>query len=580
MDLHAVAVQKYVKSFVNGLYDAKVREVVICPGSRSTPLILAFSKDERFRTWILYDERSAAFFALGNGKSSLIPSALVSTSGTAAANFLPAIVEAKLSRVPLIAITADRPPESRDFGAPQTIDQVRIYGSYAKFFQDMPTAEHEVPSLSRYSQLVGARASYIAQTVPRGPVHVNFSFREPILSAEDLMADFESSPHLLITRVRTTPEKKDVIEALKEINDGSKGAIVVGPGKYDRDQLCDKLSQLSGLLGWPILGDPLANLRNEKAPFGLVRCYEYLLRNKSFRESNLPEWMIQVGSVPTSKELNAFTENARKIILDDAVGEWRDPGFSVCNMIYGDFEISLSIINEALRNFRAQTEWLDSWREADDKASKAVDQLMERIDQPFEGKLFHHLSKILKPSSPLTVVVGNSMPVRDLDAFFLDGDKNIELVANKGANGIDGVVSTAMGVSALEGNVLLIIGDISFYHDMNGLLASRLNDLKATIIVVNNKGGGIFSFLPQHSLLPEQLYEKLFGMPHDLDFSGVKTIYGGKYYRVDKWETFDQAFSGSLESEGLKIIEFIALDREANLDMHRSTFQDIASRVM
>jgi 2-succinyl-5-enolpyruvyl-6-hydroxy-3-cyclohexene-1-carboxylate synthase len=380
--------------------------------------------------------------------------------------------------------------------------------------------------------------------------------------------------------VRTTPEEDDVKTVLKEIKSGSKGVIVVGPGNFHNDNLSDELSQVSKLLGWPILADPLSNLRNEKAPFGLVRCYESLLRNKSFRESNLPEWVIHLGGVPTSKELNSFCENARKIILDEAIGEWRDPALSLSKMIYGEFKISLSIISQALRTFRAPLNWLDSWRDADNKAFKATDLVMEGISQAFEGKLFHRLSKILKPSSPLTVVIGNSMPVRDLDAFFLHGNKNVELVANKGANGIDGLVSTAMGISALEQNVLLILGDISFYHDMNGLLASKLHDLNATIIIVNNRGGGIFSFLPQRSSLTEQTYENFFGMPHDLDFSGVKTIYGGKFYRVASWADFDRVFSAAQKAKGLKIIEFLALDRDTNLALHRSTFQEISSRVM
>lgn len=573
-------VQKYVDAFINGLLDGGARDVVICPGSRSTPLVVALSRQKRFRIWTLYDERSAAFFALGIGKSSLAPVALISTSGTATANFLPAIVEAKLSRVPLVVITADRPPELRDFGAPQTIDQVRIYGSHTKFFQDMPIAA-DLPQLFRYSHIVGARAASIARSAPAGPVHINFSFREPLLSNTAEGGSESATDHVSATKVRIYPENEDLVESLKEIMNGSRGVIVVGPENHD--DLTNELSSLSQVLRWPILADPLSNLRNiEKTPSGLVRCYEILLRNKRFRESNPPEWVIQLGGAPTSKWLNSYCENSRRIILEEGGGsDWRDPSLSLSSMVYGEFKTSLSHITQALRNFKPSADWLDRWLDADSKAFKTTDLVMQRTDQPFEGKLFFHLSKILNPtSSILTVVVGNSMPVRDLDAFFLDSKKNVRLVGNKGANGIDGLVSTAMGISAVEGNVLLILGDISFYHDMNGLLAAKLHSLKATIIVVNNRGGGIFSFLSQHSLLPKESFENFFGEPHDLDFSGVKTIYGGEFYRVDSWRAFDHAFSASIDAGGLKIIEFVALDRETNLTLHASMFEEISSRVM
>ncbi|MDG6994996.1 MAG: 2-succinyl-5-enolpyruvyl-6-hydroxy-3-cyclohexene-1-carboxylic-acid synthase [Nitrososphaerota archaeon] len=570
---------KYVDAFIDGLKDGGVGEAVICPGSRSTPVALALSRKEGIRFWTLYDERSAAFFALGIGKSSSKPVALVATSGTATANFLPAIVEAKLSRVPIVAITADRPPELRDFGAPQTIDQIRLYGSYAKFFQDMPIAA-EISSLFRYARIVGARAANIAKTNPAGPVQINFSFREPLLSnqqeqIESSESAIQSKP-LSITRVRRSPPSEEVLYALREIHDGSKGLIIVGP--EDHHDLKESLDQLSQVLASPIIADPLSNLRNFKESLGLVRCYEALLRNKSFREANAPEWVIQLGGAPTSKWLNSFCENTKKVILDDGT-DWKDPSFAACSMIYGDFESSLSQMIQAFRAFKPPVGWLKTWLDADSKALKATNSVMKKIEQPFEGKLFFHLSKNLAPTLDLTVVVGNSMPLRDLDAFYLEASERIWFVGNKGANGIDGLVSTALGISALEGNVLLILGDIAFYHDMNGLLAAKLHDLNATIIVVNNRGGGIFSFLPQHTLLQRETFENLFGMAHDLDFSGAATIYGAKFHRVNDCKKLDQVLSTSLTERGVKIIEFMAADRETNLELHASTFDQISGEI-
>jgi 2-succinyl-5-enolpyruvyl-6-hydroxy-3-cyclohexene-1-carboxylate synthase len=577
-------VESYLEAFIDGL--GEVDNVVFCPGSRSTPLVVEFHSKKRFRLWAMYDERSAGFFALGIAKSSSKPVVLIATSGTAVANFFPAIVEAKLSSVPLIVVTADRPPEARDFGAPQTIDQIRIYGTYPKFFQDMPVMSTEgMPSLLRYARIVGARATHIALTEPAGPVHINFSFREPLISKPmDTMSDESSGDiatstggNILVTRVRRTAESQDVQIALKDIADGSKGWIVVGP--EDHSDLKDELARLSQVLGWPILADPLSNLRNTKvATFGLVRAYEALLRNKNFRETNHPEWVLQVGGAPTSKWLNTVCENTKKIVLA-AGDDWRDPSFAACSVIYGDLKTSLVETSNALKNFHPPLAWLKTWIVADDAAFRATELAMQNLDLPFEGKLFYNLSKNLAPKSKFTVLVGNSMPVRDLDAFFLEGHENIRFVGNKGVNGIDGLVATAMGISAIEGNVLLILGDIAFYHDMNGLLAATLHKLKATIIIVNNRGGGIFSFLPQHDVLPKETFENLFGESHDLDFSGVQTIYGGQFFRVDSWQAFDKAVASSIDASGLKILEFRAADRETNLALHASTFDKISSSV-
>jgi 2-succinyl-5-enolpyruvyl-6-hydroxy-3-cyclohexene-1-carboxylate synthase len=580
MDSGMDTVEKYVGSFVDGLYEGGVRNVVICPGSRSTPLAIDFSRRSNIVTWILYDERSAGFFALGVAKSSSAPVALVCTSGTAAANFLPAIVESKFSRVPLVVITADRPPELRDFGGNQTIDQIRLYGSHVKWFQDMPTVAAFGDSLSllRYSRLVGLRASSMAGSSPVGPIHINFSFREPLLSEVPMLAPKESqdSNQGFVANVKRFPSIDDIKSALKNIKNGSRGIIVAGPGDYGEAKR--ELFNLSKILGWPILADSLSNLRQDSPTFGLVRGYTFLLRNKTFCGSKVPEWVIRLGDVPTSKELTTLFNGVSTILLDDGEG-WRDPTFSVSKMILGDLKVSLSLINQTMKNFRKPANWLSAWIDEDNIIQRRTDSLLEAISEPFEGKLFHHLSKVLRPSYPLTVFVGNSMTVRDLDFFFLNGSKKICFAANRGANGIDGLVSTAMGVSAIEGNVLLILGDVSFYYDMNGLLASKLYGLRATVIIINNKGAGIFSFLTQHSL-PGEIFEKLFGEGHDIDFSGAKTLYGGEFYRVADWQAFDQSLSNSIDSPGLKIIEFAALDRERNLSLHRKTIDDISSQVV
>ncbi len=567
--------EDYAQCLVDGLHDGGVRNVVICPGSRSTPVVLAFiRRADAIRPWILYDERSAAFFALGMAKSSSTPVALVCTSGTAAANLLPAVAEADLARVPVIAITADRPPELRDFGGAQTINQVGLFGSHVKWFQDMPVAA-DLASLHRYSRLVGARASHAAKSAPAGPIHINFSFREPLLSDSQLEAR-RLEAGVEIASTKSFADEESVRRIAKEIKSDSRGVIVAGPGDYDRS-LCGELSNLAEALMWPILPDVLSNLRQAAdPPFGLVSTYEYLVRNKEFRESNRPDWVLRLGGLPTSKELNSFCERAATVIMDDG-DAWRDPDFVGSRVILGNLAHSVSCLRAALEGARRPgMGWLDRWLDADRSVRRKADPLMRSLEEPFEGKLFYSISKNLRPSSPLTVVVGSSMPVRDLDYFFMEGSKNVRFIANRGANGIDGVVSTAMGVSAVEGDVLLVLGDVSFYHDMNGLLASKLHGLNATILIVNNRGGGIFSFLAQHSL-PKDLFEQLFGENHDLDFSGVRTIYGGEFERVSDWGTFESVLASSLTRKGLRVIEFVAPEREGNLALHRETFQALSA---
>jgi 2-succinyl-5-enolpyruvyl-6-hydroxy-3-cyclohexene-1-carboxylate synthase len=550
---------------------------VVCPGSRSTPIAVAFARRAgEIRSWILYDERSAAFFALGMAKSSSAPVAVVCTSGTAAANLLPAVAEAKLGRVPIIAVTADRPPEARDFGGAQTIDQIGLFSSHVKWFQDMPAASG-LDSLVRYSRLVGARASYAAASTPQGPVQVNFSFREPLISDSPSVESWEERSRGSITVVGTKAyaDQGEVRRVAADLSTLTRGLIVAGPGDYGA-ALRDGLSELSERMGWPILADVLSNLRQEGAlRSGLVRCYELLVRGEGFG-SNRPDCVIRLGEVPTSKELNSFCQGARTVLLDDG-DVWKDPDFGASAMIFGDLEHSVSCLNKALEGApTSDGAWLGTWLRADAAAEAKTESFMERMDEPFEGKLFQLLSKNLNPSSPLTVVVGSSMPVRDLDYFFLRGSKNVRFVANRGANGIDGVVSTAMGVSASEGDVLLVLGDVSFYHDMNGLLASKLHQLNATIVVVNNRGGGIFSFLAQHAL-PKEVFEQLFGEAHDLDFSGVRLIYGGEFTRVSDLASFSRALESSVNRKGLRVIELMAPDRERNLELHKQAFKTLSS---
>jgi 2-succinyl-5-enolpyruvyl-6-hydroxy-3-cyclohexene-1-carboxylate synthase len=555
---------------------------------------------DRIRPWVLYDERSAAFFALGMARSSALPVALLCTSGTAAANFVPAVAEASLGRVAVVAVTADRPPESRDFGGAQTIDQVALFTTHVKWAQDMPVAA-DLDSLISYARRVGLRAADAAKSIPKGPVHVNFPFREPLVAdLKTFSGEQPTGPVLTVVGSKGRADEGEIRLVARKLRTLRKGAIVVGPGEYTLATR-EQLSRLSQLLGWPVLADVLSNLRQDGGlRSALVRCYEPLVRSEGFRSSMKLDCVVRVGAVPTSKELNSFCQGAQTVLIDEG-DEWRDPEFAASTMIFGDLEHTVSCLNRGIEEVEMTTTaaadaaaaaaarpaiarvaagkgddpWLGRWLDADAGVQAKMQALMETAptaDELFEGKLFYLLSKELSPSEPLTVVVGSSMPVRDLDSFFPRGSENVRFIANRGANGIDGVVSTAMGIAAAEGDVLLILGDVSFYHDMNGLLASKLQKLNAMIIVINNRGGGIFSFLAQHGL-PPQVFEQLFGEAHDLDFSGVRLIYGGDFVRVSDWPSFKNAFADYTKRKGLRVIEFTAPDRETNLELHKRAFE-------
>lgn len=566
---------KYAQAFIDGLIDGGMKNVVICPGSRSTPLAISCARRAGdIRAWILYDERSAGFFALGVARASDSPVAVICTSGTAAANLLPAVAEANLGRSPIIVVTADRPPELREFGGAQTIDQVQLFGSHVKWSQDMPVSTGP-PSLTRFARAVGARAAATALSPKRGPVHINFPFREPLLLDSSFKVErADPAERINVVGSANIVDEADLEPIAADLGRFTRGLIIAGQGDYP-EQLQKDLQSLSERLGWPILADALSNLRQRRDNLpNVIAAYEGVVRAEETRMER-PEVVLRLGAVPTSKELNSYCVGARVILLDDANG-WRDPDFGASTVIHGDPGHLVSRLNGLLGEGISNPDWLQRWLKAATAAESQSQVLMRRIEEPFEGKLFYELARQLDPASPLTVVVGSSMPIRDLDYFFHRGSRNIRFFSNRGANGIDGVVSTAMGYSAVEGDVLLVLGDVSFYHDMNGLLAAKLYGLNATVIVINNRGSGIFSFLQQHSL-PKDLFERLFGESHDLDFSGVRLIYGGSFTRVSDWAAFEEALAFARKTKGLKVIELFAPDRERNLELHREVFKELAA---
>ena len=598
----------YIGAFVDELARAGVTQLCFCPGSRSTPLAMTFAADSRFKLWQHLDERSAAFFALGLAKAQAVPALLLCTSGSAAANFFPAIVEARYARVPLIVLTADRPPELRDFGAPQTIDQIKMYGGYPKWFMEMALPDASADVL-RYARTVAARAMAESLAAPVGVVHLNFPFREPLVpivpdltSLGDLsgLARADDRPYSVVFSGTRTVEAAVIERIAAELRSVERGLIIAG--MQNDPALPAAVARLSAALGYPILADPLSQIRcgpHDRA--NVIDSYDAFLRDASVVDRLAPEVVLRFGALPTSKPVLQYLQRhagARQILIDGG-GEWPDAARLVSDVIHAEATWFCNDLTPSISRRRGDvhrrpgsgdtegtnvegdvhrrpgggdTEWMNVWRDIHTHTRRAITAQISNYTEPFEGCVFTELAACLPQRA--TVFVSSSMPVRDLDTFFPSDGRAIRFLANRGANGIDGVVSTALGVGAITDDPLvLVIGDLALYHDMNGLLAAKLHRLRATIILINNDGGGIFSFLPQ-AAYPEH-FELLFGTPHGLEFKPVAELYGATYQRVETWGAFRTAVQAGVRGDGLTIVE-VRTNRQSNVTMHRQVWKAVA----
>ena len=578
----------FIRAFVDELARAGVRHVCISPGSRSTPLALTIAEHPHIKSWVHLDERSGAFFALGIARALGEPVALLCTSGTAAANFFPAIVEANIAGVPLIVLTADRPPELRDVGAGQTIDQNRLYGSHVKWFVEVALPD-ATPSMLRYSRTLAARSAATSRSHPPGPVHLNFPFREPLVpvpiepdpssSADDLLAwrgRPDGAPWVTVSPGSMNVDQTVVARLASQLRSARRPLIVCGP--QSDTGLCESLGEISRSLSAPLLADPLSQLRwGSHDRSSLIDRYDAIVRHPRAANSLAPDFILRIGAIPTSKALFQWIEkqtDAALVVVDAA--RWPDPSLRAHEMIQADARALCESVLPCLSRASGNSEWLNRWQSANDIASSALVEYSSSLAEPFEGAVLAELVACLPERA--TLFASSSMPVRDLDTFGEGDARIVRVMANRGANGIDGVVSTALGAAAVShessaGPMILAIGDIAFYHDMNGLLAGKANSIDATIVVINNDGGGIFSFLPQAA--NEKHFEKLFGTPHGLDFSAAADLYGAAYQRADDAESLRRAITAGIEGRGLHIVE-VRTDRTRNVVLHREAVSAVA----
>ena len=554
-------------AFIDELGRSGVHHACICPGSRSTPLVLSLARSPRTKVWVHLDERSAAYFALGMNRAIHEPIAIVCTSGTAAANFYPAIIEAHYSHLPLLVLTADRPPELWEWGANQTIDQNRMYGQHVKWSVNMATPE-PAPELLRYVREMACRAVARAIESPPGPVQINFPFREPLvpdaiptaLGGQDTRKD---GAYTEVGIGRPQINSDQIAQLARDLEGKERGVIICGP--QDDPEFAASISALANKLSFPILADPLSQVRcgaHDRST--VIDCYDAFLRSTKIVQALQAEVVLRFGATPTSKALlNYLAQQRDAHQISAQEGEWQDQDHLATEM----FQTNPSQFTRDLVHSVALTKskrWLEQWSTIAKVSRSSLAEQLKNTQEVFEGKVFSELAALL-PSKAI-LYAGNSMPVRDLDAFYPTSPQEIRFLGNRGASGVDGVLSTSLGTAALTQNPLVtVLGDLSFYHDMNGLLAAQKFKLNATIIVLNNNGGGIFSFLPQHS--HPEYFEKYFGTPHGLTFEHAATLYKLEYDHVTSWGEFRKVVLGHLDSPGTKIVE-LSSDRERNMELH------------
>ena len=583
--------RRFVGAFVDELARSGVAHVCLTPGSRSTPLTLLLREHPAIRVWTHLDERSAGFFALGMAKVLREPVAVLSTSGTAAVNFAPAVVEAYYDRVPLLVFTADRPPELHGIGSPQTIDQARLYGTHAKWFVDMILPDGS-PEALHHAHTIAARAVATAR-VEAGPVHINFPFREPLIPAAggpppgrdgasapgDAEASASAGEHTERADRRLDPAT--VASLAEELLAAGKGLIVCGP--QDDADFPAAVARLAAELGFPLLADPLSQVRCGSHHSDLViDSYDAFLRDEEIARELAPDVVLRFGRTPVSKPLLLYLQRhagCRQLLADES-GRWGDPGLTGHHAL----EVDPGALCEALlpalqasdrRIGRAASDWANRWQSIARQAGAALRRRLAAEPGLSEPGVFAQLAELLPAGA--TLFAGNSMPVRDLDSCFPGATRPVRFFANRGVSGIDGVVSSALGASAVgSGPLVLVIGDLSFYHDMNGLLAVQRHNVNATIVLLNNNGGGIFSFLPQAD--ETEHFEELFGTPHGLDFRPAAELYGLAYRRAESWQDFREAIEASLDSPGVGLVE-VRTDRRENVRLHRELWAAVSEAV-
>ena len=572
-----------VAAFVARLAALGVTEAVISPGSRSTPLTLCFDAQPRIRTWIQLDERSAGFFALGLGRAAGRPAVLVCTSGTAAANYLPAVVEASHAGVPMIVCTADRPPELRGWGSPQTIDQVGLYGTAVRWSIDLPVPDEAgVDASAGWADAAFARAS----GSDPGPVHLNWPLREPLEPSSTVPVPGESAAAVDAGRMAGVEDlgpSKELSDLAQIAAECERGVVVVGPwpgGGLDRElRWAAQAKRFAAWAGWPLIGEPISHARSgspagssEGGPGCVVATADHLLADEILAEALRPDVAVLAGRTVTTKPVRLWLERTRPrhVVLIDPEDRWEQAVLRLTGHVPATVEALSSITTGAARPGRgAPGGWLDTWSRLDAAARGAVGAAAD--DGPL---LSARTARVLAGELPdgAVLVATNSMPVRDLDAFVFDTG-SVTCWANRGAAGIDGSASTALGVAAAHPSrtVALYTGDLALLHDLSGLAAAARLGLHLVAVCVDNDGGEIFSLLPVADRIPPQDFERLFRTSHGLDLCGLDGFGGIRACRVSTAGELGDAVSAAAATRapGVDLL-VVDIDRDDDVAQRRA----------
>ncbi|KJH72368.1 2-succinyl-5-enolpyruvyl-6-hydroxy-3-cyclohexene-1-carboxylic-acid synthase [Aliterella atlantica] len=524
---------------------------IICPGSRSTPLAIAFARQEGIEAISILDERSAAFFALGIARKSKLPVVLVCTSGTAGANFYPAVIEAKESRVPLLVLTCDRPPELRDCHSGQTIDQLKLFGTYPNWQTELALPVADLGMLAYLRQTIihaWERALYPVA----GVVHLNIPFRDPLVPLPNSNEHNLQIPDDFFAGIsdRALANINNYVCEFPKQWDCDRGIIIAGVAQPENPrEYVSAIAQLSKLLKFPVLAEGLSPVRNyaDLNPY-LISTYDLILRNRRLAQKLQPEVVIQIGELPTSKELRTWLESTQpqRWIIDPS-NHNLDPLHGKTTHIRTSIEQLVTSCSLQPKKF---SDYLNLWCDLEAQIRANIDRVMLEIKPMIECKAAWLLSNILPQNTP--IFISNSMPVRDVEFFWQPSNFNVQPFFNRGANGIDGTLSTALGIAHRQQSSILLTGDLALLHDTNGFLINNKFVGHLTIILINNNGGGIFEMLPISKIAPP--FEEFFATPQNINFQGLCATYNIEHELITTWQQLEQKLN-PLPSTGIRVLE-------------------------
>ncbi len=578
----STATHTYVllRAFVDELARCGMQVACTSPGSRCAPLVLTLAREQRLTCCSHVDERCAGFYALGAAKASGLPVAVACTSGTAAAELLPAAIEAFQARVPLLLLTADRPPELRENGAGQAIDQLKLYGSAAKWFFEVGTHDAS-PARLRWIRTLACRAYWTALQGRPGAVHLNFPLREPLVTDEPLPADETGRPggrpYVRRSPLPAPAGEGDEQRLAKLVAGAERGVVVAG--RHERaTPLGQAAAAFCQAVGWPLLADPLSGARRGQAA---VAHYDALLRDQAFAAGHRPDLVVRVGDLPVSKPLRTWLADLEGIpqVALDPDGAWQDPASVLGDALALEPANALAGLASSPPPTATETDWLAGWRAADEQAAEAINETLagEEIGEPAVAA---ELGVLL--GAEATLFVASSMPVRDIETFWPVRAAPPRVLCNRGANGIDGTVSSAFGAAAAraaEGPVVLLIGDVALAHDIGSLLAAKRLGVKLTIVLLDNGGGGIFDFLAVSRATMAQandVYTRHVATPTGLNFAQAAELYGLAYEQAQTIPALRAALERALTPQTGSTIVHVKTDRAANVKLHARVWDAVS----